>query len=247
MYTNEGLVKHAKAALKLKTVYMWGGILRTVEKQYNLLQTQYGNRAGTGYTDGRWAYLKSLCNKNVYGVDCVGLIKSYYWSGKADGGTGSPKYCTAETPDINAVTMFSRAKVKGKIKDIPETPGLIVYSEKTHHVGIYIGGKQTIESTLGTRGDGVVQRSLDSLWTDFFECPYIDYKKPATSAGLKTVKLVYNARIRSAPRYKSNELGTLTAGTQCVVCVNSKQTDPATKYEYIKLYGRDGWIVTSAY
>lgn len=193
IYTNTGLVKHAEAALKLKTKYMWGGILRLIEKQYNLLYTLYSKTSGTGYTPARWKELSTLFGKNYYGVDCVGLIKSYYWSGKPDGGTGSPGYCSEEYPDKSAADMYTLAKVKGKIKDLPEIPGLIVYDSRTHHVGIYIGSGYTIESTLGSRGDGVVKRKLDNLWTDWFQCPYIDYIKPATFAVNDLVCIKQNA------------------------------------------------------
>lgn len=180
MYTNTGLVKHAEKALALKTKYMWGGILRLIERQYDMLFDIYGNKAGTGYTTARWNELAKLKNKGVYGVDCVGLIKSYYWSGKPDGGTGSPKYSSAEYPDVPAGDMYAASKVKGKINTMPEVPGLIVYSKSHPHVGIYIGNGYTIESTLGSRGDGVVKRKLDKFWEYWFQCPYIDY--PTTSS-----------------------------------------------------------------
>ena len=97
--------------------------------------------------------------------------------------------------------MFSKATVKGKIKDIPEVPGLIVYSAAPVHVGVYIGGGETIESTLGSRGDGVVKRKLDGLWTDWFECPFIEYvtnDKPVFFVGY---------------RVKSKTTGTTYAGS----------------------------------
>ena len=244
IYTNEGLVRHAKRALQLKTRYMWGGILREITPAYiDLLRSMYGTRNGTGYSDARYKTLQADANKGVYGCDCVGLIKSYYWSGKPNGGTGSPKY-DGKT-DVNAGTMYAQAKVKGAISTIPERPGVIVISKTAgNHVGVYIGNGETIECTLSQRGDGVVRRKLDSLWTDWFECPFISYNRIDTV--LKNVTLAYNAQIRRDPRYKSESLGLLTAGEKCVVITNSKITDPATKYEYIKLYGRDGWIVTSA-
>ncbi|MBR5088465.1 MAG: C40 family peptidase [Ruminiclostridium sp.] len=196
LYTNEGLVRHAENALKLKTKYMWGGILRPIEQQYDLLFRTYGTKPGTGYTTERWNELKKLCGKGYYGVDCVGLIKSYYWSGKADGGVGSPKYGAAGYPDTNAGGMYNAAKVKGRIATIPERPGVIVYSKSHPHVGIYVGNGYTIESTLGTRGDGVVKRKLDGFWEYWFECPYIEYavkksgkasERPWFSAGDKVV------------------------------------------------------------
>lgn len=183
MYTNLGLVEHAKTALKLDTKYMWGGILRLIEKCYDQLKDYYGNLAGTGYTNARWAELKRLMGKNVYGCDCVGLIKSYYWSGKQNGGTGSPNYGQAGFPDVNANLMYNAAKVKGKISTMPEVPGLIVYCKTHPHVGVYIGDGWVIESTLGARGDGVVRTRLDAFgWEYWMECPYIEYVKQSTSA-----------------------------------------------------------------
>lgn len=243
-YTNDGLVAHVQAAAKLKTKYMWGGILREITIPYiEQLRSMYGTKPGTGYSEARYKSLYAIAGQGYYGCDCVGLIKSYYWSGKPNGGTGSPKY-DGKT-DVNAGTMYAQAKVKGAISTIPERPGVIVISKTAgNHVGVYIGNGETIECTLSQRGDGVVRRKLDSLWTDWFECPYISYNRIDTV--LKNATLAYNAQIRKEPRYKSQSLGLLTAGEKCVVITNSKITDPATKYEYIKLYGRDGWIVTSA-
>lgn len=153
IYTNKGLVNHAKAALALNTKYMWGGILRLIDtKYYNLLHDYWGNYPESGYTDKRWAELKSLIGKNYYGCDCVGLIKSYYWSGKENGGTGSPNYGESGYPDVNANLMYNAAKVKGSIASLPEVPGVIVYCKTHPHVGVYIGNGEVIESTLGSRG-----------------------------------------------------------------------------------------------
>lgn len=181
IYTNNGLVEHCKKALKLKNVYMYGGILRTVDQQYEMLQKIYGNQSGTGYTAERWNYLHSLFGKDYYGVDCVGLIKSYYWSGKLTGGVGSPDYGKAGYPDVNAGGMYAAAKIKGRIETMPDKPGIIVYCRSHPHVGVYIGNGETIESTLSYRGDGIVKRKLDKLWEYWFECPYISYNnKPET-------------------------------------------------------------------
>lgn len=165
---NIGLVQHCENALTLPTKYMWGGIFRLIEKQYNMLHSMYGNNPVTGYTPQRWDELSRLKNTGTYGVDCIGLVKSYYW-----GGVGSPKY-DGKT-DVNVGTMYNLAKVKGKISTIPETPGLVVYSKTHPHVGVYIGGGYTVESTLGSRGDGVVKHKLDSFWEYWFQCPFIDY------------------------------------------------------------------------
>lgn len=175
IYTNTGLVKHCEKALSLPTKYMWGGILRHIEQQYEMLFKIYNGKPGTGYTPERWDELKKLFRKGYYGVDCVGLIKSYYWSGKPDGGVGSPLYGSTGFPDIPAGDMYANSKLKGKIGTMPEIPGLIVYSKTHPHVGVYIGRGYTIESTLGARGDGVVKRKLDNFWEYWFQCPYIEY------------------------------------------------------------------------
>ena len=204
IYTNTGLVKHAEKALALNTKYMWGGVLRLIEKQYDMLIGMYGNKAGTGYTAERRNELKRLFGKGFYGVDCVGLIKSYYWSGRADGGTGSPKYGAAGYPDVNAGGMYAAAKVKGRIADMPETPGIILISRKAeNHVGIYIGSGDTIESTLGSRGDGVVRHKLDkTFWTDWFECPYIVYTDRAGNP-IRAIVAGDRVTIKSTAKYYS--------------------------------------------
>lgn len=248
LYTNEGLVSHAKKALSLKTKYMWGGIHRTIEKQYDLLFKTYGVDPAKGYTAARWNELAALKNKGYYGVDCVGLIKSYYWSGNAAGGVGSPNYCSSQYPDVPAGTMYNKSKNKGIISTMPEVPGLIVYSATHPHVGIYIGNGETIESTLGSRGDGVVKRKLDNLWEYWLECPYIDYTKPVpVKETLKSVQLAYDANIRSEPKQTAKKLGLLTAGTKCVIVIGSDTLDPVTKYVYVRLGGeKSQWIVKSA-
>lgn len=207
IYTNIGLVKHAEKALALNTKYMWGGLLRPITDSYiATLKNIYGISSYTGYTTARYKELLSYVGKGYYGVDCVGLIKSYYWSGKADGGVGSPNYGQLGYPDVNATYMFNHATVKGEIKNIPEVPGLIVYSKTNPHVGIYIGRGQTIESTLGSRGDGVVKKPLDNLWEYWFECPYIDYIK--TEQG-KPVKYIYQAVSNAAIRSDMSKSATI--------------------------------------
>lgn len=214
MYTNEGLVKHAEKALSLNTKYMWGGLLRPITPAYiDQLRGIYGTKRYTGYTDERWNELRSLVGKGYYGVDCVGLIKSYYWSGKADGGVGSPNYGAAGFPDVNAGFMFDAARIKGKIKDMPEVAGLIVYSKSHPHVGIYIGNGETIESTLGSRGDGVVKRKLDNFWEYWFQCPYIDCPKALLKSSKKPVPAIgANVYIRETAK---NYTGTNIAIPGC--------------------------------
>ena len=201
-YTAEGLIKHAERALTLDTAYMWGGIMRKITPAYiSQLRRIYGTKAGTGYTDKRWERLGALAESGYYGCDCVGLIKSYYWSGRPDGGTGSPKYGAAGFPDVNAGMMFSLARVKGGIDTLPERPGVILYCGSSPHVGIYAGNGDVIECTLSARGDGVVRTRLgDFGWEYWFECPYISYPKAAPQKSEKTYSAGDRVYIRTSAR-----------------------------------------------
>ena len=252
LYTNEGLVKHAEKALALKTKYMWGGTLYPISDAYiNSKVNDYKKfdptGKTTGYTPERVQKLHTFAGKGYYGVDCVCLIKSYYWSGNPEsGGVKSPKYSSAT--DVDAGTMYSRAAVKGKISTMPEIPGLIVYSKSHPHVGIYIGNGETIESTLGSRGDGVVKRKLDSFWEYWFQCPYIEYpQSTTTSAKTKKCTLAFKAAVRAKPLASSAKLGEYLPG-QTVTVVNGTETkDSKSGYVYIRVSGdTERWIVVSA-
>ena len=181
-YTNTGLVKHAKAALADKTKYMWGGIYRPITDAYvDQLAKMYPSQ----YTAARKQMLKALPD-GYYGIDCVGLIKSYYWGGK-----GSKGY--QGVTDVNAHGMYANAKIKGKIDTLPEQPGLILYCKSRPHVGVYIGNGEVIESTLSSRGDGVIKSKLkDFGWEYWCQCPFVaadnEPEKMYTISAVKTVK-----------------------------------------------------------
>lgn len=174
-YTASGLVDYVKKALKMNTVYMWGGIMRLVTESYI---SGRANQYPSWYTPARVAKFRALIGKDYYGVDCVGLIKSYYW-----GGVGSKNY-KAET-DKSANGMFQAATEKGPINTLPEIPGVCVWLDG--HIGVYIGNGLVIESTNNTRfGDGVCQTKLsDRNWTHWLKCPYIEYEDQSPSDGPK--------------------------------------------------------------
>ena len=163
-YTNSGLVAYCKQALLKKTAYMWGGIFRTVTEDYiNQVAKMYPAQ----YSAVRKNKLKNLIGKGCYGVDCVGLVKSYYW-----GGIGSPNY--SGSTDYGVGTMYNAAKTKGRIASFPKTEGLLVMTADFGHVGVYVGNDKVIESTLSGRGDGVVQTNFSAVkWAYWCQCPCI--------------------------------------------------------------------------
>lgn len=206
MYTNKGLVRHAEKALADKTVYMWGGIYRPVTENY--IQQLYKIYGKAHYPDSRITALRKCIDKGYYGIDCVGLVKSYYWSGKAEGGKGSPNYGKVGFPDVNANAMFNAAKEKGTIDKLPEIPGLVLYSTKHPHVGVYVGNGYVIESTLSARGDGVTKAKVSAWngWTHWFKCPYIQYEGEAQTESKPTglaIKAGNKVKIRQAAAYYS--------------------------------------------
>lgn len=121
-YTNSGLVKYCKEALKLKTVYMWGGLMREVTKDYiDFLSSpdMYPNQ----YPTIRKSTLNGLVGKGYYGCDCVGLIKSYYFGG-VDTANNAKGYVISK--DYGVGSMYNAAKTKGKIATMPQTEGILV-------------------------------------------------------------------------------------------------------------------------
>lgn len=114
-------------------------------------------------------------------ADCVGFIKGYSW---LEPKTHELVYGTNGMPDVSADGMYDAATEKGSIDTIPEIPGLAVWKEG--HIGIYIGGGETIEA-MGTRY-GVVRRQLSAgSWTDWLKIPYINYiEEPEDPAPTET-------------------------------------------------------------
>lgn len=172
MYTNVGLVEYAKAWLKHETRYGWGCWGQPVT---NSIIQQKAKQYPGHYNSARQADLAKLAGR-AWLIDCVGLIKSYYWDCQPGG--QSVGYHAAS--DVDADTMYARATCKGPISTMPEIPGLCVQMEG--HIGVYVGNGQIIESTKGPLGDGVVQTRLtDRKWLHWLQCPYIIYGEVTTT------------------------------------------------------------------
>ncbi len=158
--TNTGLVDYCKA--QLSNPYWYGtfgnkatqSLLTAKEKQY---PAHYGK--------DRMAKYKSQIGQRVH--DCVGLIKGYLWSATP---TSTPKYNGSQ--DVSANGMIGKCKEWGYIDEIPEIPGLLVWS--SGHIGVYIGNGKVIEA----RGFnyGVVETDLDKRgWKKWGKCLWIEY------------------------------------------------------------------------
>lgn len=181
--TNKGLVEYAKKALALgnDSIYVYGTFGQELsENLINQKAKQYL------YNVPRKSIYKKALNSSgkEYAFDCVGLIKAYLW-----GGHGSVKYKASQDKSANG--MLSASKKKGKIKTMPETPGLLVHMNG--HIGIYIGNGYVIECTPSKtyakqnhKGGGVCKTKLSARkWTSWCECPYITYEKETAVTKVK--------------------------------------------------------------
>ena len=173
--TNLGLVSYVKKCLALgdDTIYVYGTFGQELsESLINQKAKQYlYNLPRKGI------YRKALLSSGrEYAFDCVGLIKAYLW-----GGHGNIKYNASQ--DVSANGILNASKVKGKIKTMPEIPGLLV--QMNGHVGVYIGNGYVIECTPNKtfakqnhKGGGVCKTKLSARkWTNWCQCPWITYEK----------------------------------------------------------------------
>lgn len=231
-YTNTGLVSYAKSLLKLKTKYMWGGLCRPITTDYiNQLKKYYKSQ----YPAARVAKLSALVGNGYYGIDCVGVAKSYIM-----GGVGSPEYTAAK--DLNAGALYQKAKEKGAIGTMPERPGVMVYCKSSPHVGVYIGNGYVIESTLSSRGDGVVKTKLSAFkWEYWFQNPFVEADNAAETV---SARLKYSAIIRAEPKSRAAAIGRIAPGSKVEYVKGSEVKDKASGFTYVKI--ANGWIVKSA-
>lgn len=180
--TNAQLVKWAKS--KIGCLYWYGTFgQRATKELYKIKKKQYP-------VQYQWDFEKSMDGKQCF--DCVGLIKGFLW--EKDG-----KIVYNSSQDVSANGMRDICKKHGKIKTIPEVPGVLVFLPG--HVGVYIGGGYVVEA----RGHkyGVVKTKLNERpWTSWGFCPWIAYVP--TSEPITTDFTYY-------PKYYANTLSIVDA------------------------------------
>lgn len=164
--TNTKFTRFCRSALSKAVMYMWGDYGRAItESTVAAKAKQYPAHYDAAYQ----AELRGKIGTH-YGCDCTGLIKWFLWTGGDV--EKAPKYDGAT--DHSASGWYNAAKVRGAIKTLPGTPGLIL--SYPGHCGVYVGGGKVIECTKGTFGNGVVQTNLaDRKWEKWCECKYIEY------------------------------------------------------------------------
>ena len=163
MLTSTQLVEYCKQVFDAGWVYWYGTYgKRCTEKLYNSKKKQYPAH----YTASREAGYKKDIAAGKRCADCVGLIKSFFWTGgKFD---TEPVYKSNGCPDKSANGMIAYCSETGPIKSLPEEPGLVVW--KDGHIGVYIGGGYTIEMR-GFAYDCVKRRVSEGPWTKWGRLP----------------------------------------------------------------------------
>ena len=132
------------------------------------------------YTAGRMSTYRKHIAARMISMDCVGMIKGFFWT---NGGKGvveylktgkayTNKYKANGCPDTSANGMLSYCKKQGckngKISTLPDVPGVLLFCDG--HVGVYIGGGYAIEA----RGFkyGVVKTKVSARsWTHWAYMP----------------------------------------------------------------------------
>lgn len=185
-FTNTKFVEYLVKAQEAGMRYWYGTYGNNcTQDKYNSKKNQYPSHYGSSRTS---QYKKDIENKQVC-VDCIGLLKSFFWGNGGDSvlaaiGTGAStgvKYASNGYPDVSANGAFSDAKNKkmeyGTISTIPEIPGIAVRYDG--HIGYYIGNGEVIEA----RGFnyGVVRTKLAGRkWTHWFKIPGMTYSGETT-------------------------------------------------------------------
>lgn len=183
--TNVEFINKAKDILEHRTLYVmgcFGAPLTTKAVKERYIKAYAYNQSA------KRTKLIMAAKPDVFGFDCVGLIKGILWGWTGSKATyGGAKYKANNVPDIGADAMIKVCK------DVSTDFSKIVSGEavwKKGHIGIYIGDGLVIESSPAW-DDGVqvtcigTKKGYNSrVWTKHGKLPYIEYKaenKPVQS------------------------------------------------------------------
>ena len=156
---------YAAACLRLKTVYVWGGMGELLTPETLRIKAElYPEHL----TQEKVQSLLEKADGNTRMFDCSGLIKAFLMR-------GSHGFRYDPSKDLDALGLLREATASGSMDTMPETEGICLYMDG--HVGIYVGGGVVIEATSNpTFGEGVVKTELhDRAWERWFCCKGIDY------------------------------------------------------------------------
>ena len=177
MLTGRQLAAYCEKVYRAGWVYWYGTYGRKcTQSLYESKKKQYPSH----YTSGRTAgYMRDI-REGKWCADCVGMIKSFFWTGGEF--ETAPKYATNHCPDVSANGMIELCPQTGKISTMPDEPGLVVW--KSGHIGVYVGGGYTVEMK-GFDYDCKRNRVKDGPWVKWGRLPssMISYEDTSSGAG----------------------------------------------------------------
>ena len=162
--TNFGLVDWAKKWVGMP--YWYGCVCYKCTQD---LLTRKTRQYPKHYAEGRKARYESDIAAGKWASDCIGLAKGYMWWDSTKGGV---RYAVNGCPDMSANGMLEKATVKGDIKNLPETPGIMLWMNG--HAGVYIGGGWAIEER-GFNYGCVKTKVADRPWKKWYRLPGLTY------------------------------------------------------------------------
>ena len=110
-------------------------------------------------------YEKDIKEKRIV-TDCSGLIKGFMML------RNNGQIVYTPSLDLGANGYYNKATEKGKIKDMPDIPGLAVW--KSGHIGVYVGNGKVIEARgfdYGVQEYNLSERSF----THWLKVPGLEY------------------------------------------------------------------------
>lgn len=183
MKTNIGLVQYVNSKLQLPTIYMLSGFGRVLTAA--AVDKRIAN--GDAFTTANEAVTRSGIGK--YCFDCCGLIKGYLW----ETAPGNVPYKIIEgvsypNSDNGVQGMYNLSTFKGPIANMPDIPGMLVFTADLGHVGVYTGKKnginQYVEATpawkawgVTTSADTAHPQGHNRKWTYYGKHYLINYKQ----------------------------------------------------------------------
>ena len=163
MLTGKQLSGYCEKVYKTAWVYWYGSCgYKCTQSLYNSKKKQYPSH----YTAARTSGYERDIKAGKWCADCVGMIKSFFWTGGVF--EGDNHYASNNCPDKSADGMFALCVEKGKIVTIPDIPGLVVH--KKGHIGVYVGGGYTVEMK-GFDYDCQRNKVKDGPWTEWGKLP----------------------------------------------------------------------------
>ena len=235
--TNFGLVDWAKKWVGMP--YWYGCVCYKCTQD---LLTRKTRQYPKHYISNRTARYKADIAGDKWASDCIGLAKGYMWWDSTKGGV---RYAVNGCPDMSANGMLEKATVKGDIKNLPETPGLMLWMDG--HAGVYIGNGWAIEER-GFNYGCVKTKVADRPWKKWYKLPGLTYLSADDGEGREKVPFDVAEEPEHGVRITGDRVNVrLGPGTEYgVACVADKgdvlEAIDTSGWRAVKLGGVVCWV-----